>query len=226
MTAGLDNREQVSDRFGERRSDGLTCIVADDHPVVLEAVCALLESRGLTVQGRARDGETALALIAEHRPPVALVDLRLPGMSGSDAAREAQRLSPQTSVIVYTGQSDVACMTEVLDAGAKGFVLKDAPLEDLMRAIDMVAAGGVYVDPALAGVFVDAKGTGRLTPREREVHPPGRRGSLEREDRRAAVPVPADRARPRRQRHGQAPGAHPDAGRRDRSARAAHRLGR
>jgi DNA-binding NarL/FixJ family response regulator len=121
------------------------------------------------VQGRARDGETALALIAEHKPQVALVDLRLPGMSGSDAAREAQRLAPETSVIVYTGQSDVACLTEVLDAGAKGFVLKDAPLDDLMRAIEMVADGGVYVDPALAGVFVDSRGTGRLTPREREV---------------------------------------------------------
>ena len=90
-------------------------------------------------------------------------------MSGSEAAREAQRLSPETAVIVYTGQSDVACMTEVLDAGAKGFVLKDAPLDDLIRAIDMVADGGVYVDPALAGVFVDARGTGRLTTREREV---------------------------------------------------------
>jgi DNA-binding NarL/FixJ family response regulator len=169
MTAGWDSAEQVADRFGERRSSGPACIVADDHPVVLEAVCALLESRGLTVQGRARDGETALALIAQHRPQVALVDLRLPGMSGSDAAREAQRLAPETAVIVYTGQSDVACMTEVLDAGAKGFVLKDAPLEDLMRAIEMVADGGVYVDPALAGVFVDSRGTGRLTPREREV---------------------------------------------------------
>ena len=142
MTAGLDSPEQVSERFGERRSRGLTCVVADDHPVVLEAVCALLESRGVTVLARARDGESALALIAEQQPPVALVDLRLPGMSGSEAAREAQRLSPDTAVIVYTGQSDVACMTEVLDAGAKGFVLKDAPLEDLMRAIDMVAAGG------------------------------------------------------------------------------------
>ena len=60
-------------------------------------------------------------------------------------------------------------MTQVLDAGAMGFVLKDAPLEDLMRAIEMVADGGVYVDPALAGVFVDSRGTGRLTPREREV---------------------------------------------------------
>jgi DNA-binding NarL/FixJ family response regulator len=169
MTAGLDSKEQPSDRFGERRGGSLACVVADDHPVVLEAVCALLESRGLVVQARARDGEAALALIAKHRPPVALVDLRLPGMSGSDAAREAQRLSPETAVIVYTGQSDVACMTEVLDAGAKGFVLKDAPLDDLIRAIDMVADGGVYVDPALAGVFVDAKGTGRLTTREREV---------------------------------------------------------
>ena len=169
MTAGSDSPEQVSERFGERRNRRLTCVVADDHPVVLEAVCALLESRGVTVLARARDGESALALIAEQQPPVALVDLRLPGMSGSEAAREAQRLSPGTGVIVYTGQSDVACMTEVLDAGAKGFVLKDAPLEDLMRAIDMVAAGGVYVDPALAGVFIDSKGTGRLTPREREV---------------------------------------------------------
>ena len=169
MTAGLGAPEQASEHFGERRNLGLACIVADDHPVVLEAVCALLESRGVDVQGRARDGEGALALIVEKHPPLALVDLRLPGMSGSEVAREAQRLSPETSVIVYTGQTDAACMTEVLDAGAKGFVLKDAPLEDLMRALEMVADGGVYVDPALAGVFLDAKGTGRLTPREREV---------------------------------------------------------
>ena len=169
MTAGLDAPEQASEIFGERRNRGLACIVADDHPVVLEAVCALLESRGVDVQGRARDGEGALALIAEKHPLLALVDLRLPGISGSDVAREAQRLSPETSVIVYTGQTDLACMNEVLDAGAKGFVLKDAPLEDLVRAIDLVADGGVYVDPALAGVFVNSKGTGRLTSREREV---------------------------------------------------------
>jgi DNA-binding NarL/FixJ family response regulator len=169
MTADLDAPEQASQRIGERRNCGLACIVADDHPVVLEAVSALLESRGVDVQGRARDGEGALALIAEKHPPLALVDLRLPAMSGSEVAREAQRLSPETSVIVYTGQTDVACMTEVLDAGAKGFVLKDAPLEDLMRALEMVADGGVYVDPALAGVLIDSKGTGRLTPREREV---------------------------------------------------------
>jgi DNA-binding NarL/FixJ family response regulator len=169
MTAGFDSREQVPDGFGGRRGGPLACIVADDHPVVLDAVCALLERRGLVVEGRARDGDAALALIAEHRPPVALVDLRLPGMSGSETAREAQRLSPGTAVIVYTGQTDVACMTEVLDAGARGFVLKDAPLEDLIRAIDMVADGGVYVDPALAGVLVDARGPGKLTPREREV---------------------------------------------------------
>jgi DNA-binding NarL/FixJ family response regulator len=169
MTAGSDSRKRAPGRFGERRSGSLACIVADDHPVVLDALCALLEHRGLVVQGRARDGGSALALIAEHKPPVALVDLRLPGMSGSEVAREAQRVSSQTAVIVYTGQTDAACMTEVLDAGAKGFVLKDAPLEDLTRAIEMVADGGVYVDPALAGLFVDSRGTGMLTAREREV---------------------------------------------------------
>jgi two-component system response regulator DesR len=169
MAAVLENTDKRSDRIGVRRGGLPACIVADDHPVVLEAVCALLERRGVRVAGRAHDGEAALAAIVEHRPPVALVDLRLPGMSGSEVAREAQRLSPGTAVIVYTGQTDVACLTEVLDAGAKGFVLKDAPLEDLVRAIDMVAEGAVYVDPALAGVFLDAKGTGKLTPREREV---------------------------------------------------------
>jgi DNA-binding NarL/FixJ family response regulator len=169
MAAVLESTEKRSDRIGGRRGGLPACIVADDHPVVLEAVCALLESLGIKVAGRAHDGEAALALIVEHRPPVALVDLRLPGMSGSEVAREAQRLSPATAVIVYTGRTDVACLTEVLDAGAKGFVLKDAPLEDLTRAIDMVAEGGLYVDPALAGVLVDVKGTAKLTPREREV---------------------------------------------------------
>jgi DNA-binding NarL/FixJ family response regulator len=169
MSAGLGSSDRVSEPVRERGSRGLTCVVADDHPVVLDAVCALLETRGIEVQARARDGDAALELIAERHPPIALVDLRLPGMSGAEAARHAQRLSPETAVIVYTGQSDVACMTEVLDAGARGFVLKDAPFEDLIRAIEMVAAGGVYVDPALASVFVDAKGTDRLTPREREV---------------------------------------------------------
>ena len=169
MLAWVEGSEKLPELSAERGDGGLTCIVADDHPVVLDALCALLEARGLEVLGRASDGEGALAQIGEHRPQVALLDMGLPRMDGAETARHAQRISPETAVIVYTGRSEAACMTEVLDAGARGFVAKDAPLDDLMRAIEMVAAGGVYVDPAVASVLVDAKGTGKLTPREREV---------------------------------------------------------
>ncbi len=150
---------------GER----LTCVVADDHPVVLDALCSVLERRGVEVVGRAHDGAGAVTEIERLQPRIALLDLRLPGIDGAEAARRALPVSPGTAVIVYTGQPDPALLAEVLDAGARGFVLKEAPLQDLSRAIEMVLAGGVYVDPALASVFVDSPGNERLTPREREV---------------------------------------------------------
>lgn len=169
MLAWVESSERLPEVAAERGNGGLTCVVADDHPVVLDAICALLEARGIEVSGRAQDGDGALAEIGERHPRVALLDLGMPRMDGAETARRARRVSPETAVIVYTGRSEAACLTEVLDAGARGFVAKDAPLDDLMRAIEMVAAGGVYVDPAVASVLVDAKGTGKLTPREREV---------------------------------------------------------
>jgi DNA-binding NarL/FixJ family response regulator len=93
----------------------------------------------------------------------------LPDVDGAEVARRLQRLSPETAVIVFTGRSDFAVLTEALDAGARGFVLKDAPLPDLVRAIEMVAEGALYIDPGLASLLVDAKDGERLTPREREI---------------------------------------------------------
>ena len=152
-----------------REAHGLTCVVADDHPVVGDAISAVLTANGIEVIAVARDGEGALEVIAQERPLIALVDMGLPGLDGAEVARRVPRVSAETSVIVFTGRSDFAVLTEALDAGARGFVLKEAPLPDLVRAIEMVAQGGVYVDPALASLLIEPEHSDQLTPREREI---------------------------------------------------------
>jgi DNA-binding NarL/FixJ family response regulator len=150
----------------------VTCIVADDHPAMVEAVSEILSDTGVTVVGRARDGEEALAKIDVRKPDVALVDIRMPRVGGIEVARRAAALSPNTAVILYTAYGDRALLTEALDAGARGFLLKEAPLTDLARAVELVADGGTYVDPVLAGFIATAHATDKLpslTQRERDV---------------------------------------------------------
>jgi DNA-binding NarL/FixJ family response regulator len=151
--------------------DTVTCLVADDHPAVLEAVADYLESEGIRVAGRAHDGNEALAKIESLRPRIALLDLRMPGPGGIEIAQQVARSQPETAVVLYTGYGDRAHLTEALDAGVQGFVLKEAPLEDLVRAIRTVARGETYVDPVLAGLLAAgvAGDAPELTQREREV---------------------------------------------------------
>ncbi len=150
----------------------VTCVVADDHPAVLEAVAEFLVQGGIEVLARARDGEEALEKIEQRKPQVALVDVRMPKLGGIEVARRAQRAAPETSILLYTGYGDRALLTEALDAGVRGFVLKEAPMDDLLRAIQSVATGGTYVDPVLAGTLA-AHSVGNklpeLTQRERDV---------------------------------------------------------
>ncbi len=152
--------------------ESIRCVLADDHPAVLDSLSSFLKKHGFDVVALARDGNQALAAIEEKRPQVALVDLKMPGLSGIEVARCAARASPETGVILYTGIGDREHLTEALDAGAQGFLLKEAPLEDLVRAIETVASGGVYVDSVLAGVIATAEGarqSPKLTQREREI---------------------------------------------------------
>jgi DNA-binding NarL/FixJ family response regulator len=153
-------------------TEQVRCLVADDHPAVLGAVCDYLATEGIEIVARAANGEEALAKIASMKPPVAIVDLQMPKLSGIDVAREAAKASPGTAVILFTGSADQALLVEAVDAGARGFVLKEAPLTDLLRAIHTVAAGGTYVDAVLAGTLASAQATGKLaelTERERDV---------------------------------------------------------
>lgn len=150
----------------------VSCVVADDHPAVLEAVAEYLAQGGVEVIARAADGEEALQRIEQRKPQVALVDVRMPKLGGIEVARRAQRSTPDTAILLYTGYGDRALLTEALDAGVRGFVLKEAPMDDLLRAVQAVAAGGTYVDPVLAGTLAAASVGAelpQLTHRERDV---------------------------------------------------------
>lgn len=148
-----------------------TCVVADDHPSVLESVSRFLELHGFLVVGSAGDGDEAVALVESLRPALALLDLRMPGLPGAAVIRRVARTTPESSCIVYSGFGDNALLNEALDAGARGFVLKEAPLDTLVRALGIVAGGRTYIDPGLADALIRATPSHDLglTPRERDV---------------------------------------------------------
>ena len=153
-------------------TEQITAIVADDHPAMLAALCEVLADRGIEVIGRASNGEEALAKIETRRPAVAIIDVRMPRLGGVELARQAATRAPETALIFYTAYGDRALVTEALDVGVRGFVLKEAPLSDLVRAVEQVASGETYVDPVLAGVLATAtiaKDLPALTQRERDV---------------------------------------------------------
>ena len=150
----------------------MTCLVADDHPALVEGVSAVLSENDMEVVGRARDGQEALAKIEATRPRVALVDLRMPRLSGLELTRKLSRSAPDTAVILYAGHGERSLLMEALDAGARGFVLKEAPLADLVRAVRTVAAGGTYLDPVFAGILASPRAVDQLpalSRRERDV---------------------------------------------------------
>ena len=154
------------------QSGRISAIVADDHPALLAAVCEVLVENGMDVVGRAANGHEALSKIETRKPVVALMDVRMPGLGGIAVAEQLRRSTPETGVVLYTGYGDQALLADALDAGVRGFVLKDAPLPDLVRAVRSVAEGGTYVDPVLAGALTQAKlkqELPALTQREREV---------------------------------------------------------
>jgi two-component system nitrate/nitrite response regulator NarL len=153
-------------------TDSITCVVADDHPAMLIAVAEILSRHGIEIVGRARDGGEALALIETERPAIAVLDVRMPRLSGIEVASQAATTAPDTAVVFYTAYGDRALLSEALDVGARGFVLKEAPLVELVRAVERVAAGDAYIDPVLAGRLVNDQHDAQLpslTQREREV---------------------------------------------------------
>ncbi len=142
----------------------LRVFLADDHPVVLAGIKALVAAdAALEVVGEARDGRTALRLATELRPDVAVLDLSMPGLNGVDVARQLRVDCPPCRILALTVHEDGAYLRQLLEIGAVGYVLKCSAAEELIRAIHAVAAGGIYLDPAIAARVV---GPGPAKPAE------------------------------------------------------------
>jgi DNA-binding NarL/FixJ family response regulator len=149
----------------------MNCLLADDHPALLAAIGDYLEENGYTIVGPVSDGPRAVDVAAAEQPELAVVDYRMPGLGGRDLLKRLQEVAPDMRVLVYTAEAGDAIVHEALGRGAAGIVLKEAPLPDLIRALEAIRSGGTYVDPALATAAIGAMRPSRptLTPRERDV---------------------------------------------------------
>ncbi|MFC6592925.1 DNA-binding response regulator [Deinococcus lacus] len=142
--------------------------LAEDQALVLGALAALLSLEDdLDVVGTAGDGETALQKVKELRPDVLITDIEMPRLSGLDLAARVRQECPGTRVIIVTTFARAGYLRRALDTGARGYLLKDAPSEQLADAIRRVYAGGRAIDVGLAEEVWDAQNP--LTEREIQV---------------------------------------------------------
>src|SRR4051794_33765362 len=133
----------------------LTIYIADDYGVVRAGLKALIDAQyGMRVIGEAADGRVACREIQELRPDVALLDVSMPDWGGVQATKELKGCRPEVKVIALTVHEDDSYLRGLLEAGAAGYVLKRSAAEELIHAIRTVAAGGIYLDPRLAGKLV------------------------------------------------------------------------
>jgi DNA-binding NarL/FixJ family response regulator len=151
--------------------DEITCLIVDDHEVVREGLrLSLSRASHIRVIGEASDGASAVALAERRRPDVVIMDVRMPGMDGLQATKVLSEKLPATAVLLFTAYSERSLLGRGLESGAKGYILKEAPHATLLRAIEKVAAGDGYIDPALMPAFLPGRDRDEmLTAREREI---------------------------------------------------------
>src|SRR5256885_4412870 len=122
----------------------LRVVLADDHVVLRQGVRALLERHGFEVVAEASDGRTAVELARQHEPHVAVLDIMMPFLNGIDAARQIVEACPGTQVVMLTALEQERLVTDAVQAGVRGVVLKTQAGEDLPQAIQPVSRGGFY----------------------------------------------------------------------------------
>jgi len=150
-----------------------TIVLADDHTVVRNALRLLLDAEpGFEVVAEAGDVEAALRYVRGHKPTVLILDLNMPGRSSLDAVPDIRTASPQTEIVVLTMQNEPAFARRALQAGVRGYVVKEAADAELVQAVRSAAAGNTYLQPALGARLAageDGDKEDELSERERDV---------------------------------------------------------
>jgi DNA-binding NarL/FixJ family response regulator len=152
-------------------------LIVDDHPIVREGLAAVLDAQSdLEVAGEAADGETAVEQFRVLNPDIVLMDLAMPGTDGVEAIRRIRAIKEQARVVVLTAYDTDDRIFQAVQAGARGYLLKGAPREEIFRAIREVHNGGSLLEPAIAGKLLSRVGdilrggtVEQLTPRELDI---------------------------------------------------------
>lgn len=153
-------------------------IIVDDHTVVLRGLRDVLaQAEDMEVVAEGRDGHEAVRLASEHRPDVIVLDVSMPRLDGMEAMKLIRKCCPEVNVLALTMHDDRAHFNRMLEAGAAGYLLKQSPAPELLRAIQIVASGKLYVDPLMGGAVLGEKARTRralpsgevLSGREEEV---------------------------------------------------------
>jgi len=143
-------------------------LLGDDHQMVAEGIAGLVRSR-FDVLGVAGDGPALLEAALRERPDLILADIGMPGLGGIEVLRRLQAAGARIPIIFLTMHAEPAMVEEALDAGARGYILKSAAGDELLRAIDGVLDGGTYISPALLRRVLDRSAIPTLTARQRMV---------------------------------------------------------
>jgi DNA-binding NarL/FixJ family response regulator len=145
-------------------------VLADDHALVRQGIRRFLEESGdITVVAEAEDGERALELVAEHQPDIAILDIRMPKISGVDVARRIKAEHPGVRILVLTAYDDDPYVFALLQSGVDGYILKTADSTQLIRAVRQVVEGEPALDPTVAKRLMKRVASGRITLRADEV---------------------------------------------------------
>jgi DNA-binding NarL/FixJ family response regulator len=152
-------------------------LIVDDHPIVREGLAAVLDAQeDMEVAGESSDGAEAVALFERLRPDIVLMDLAMPGTDGVEAIRRIRALDENAKVVVLTAYDTDDRIFQAVQAGARGYLLKGAPRDEIFRAIREVNNGGSLLEPAIAGKLLSRVGdilrggaVEQLTPRELDI---------------------------------------------------------
>jgi DNA-binding NarL/FixJ family response regulator len=162
-------------------AEPIRVIVVDDHDLLRKGLRDLLNEHGLQVVGEAGDGDDAVRLVTHAAPDVVVMDLNMPRMSGVEATRRLTEVAPSTRVLVLTVSADDETVADAVEAGASGYLLKDASGDEIAAGVRAAAAGEALISPQIAAHLLerlrrDGRGSGfaardsaGLTDREREV---------------------------------------------------------
>ena len=159
-------------------NEPIRLLIADDHPIVRHGICmCLARQEKIQVVGEAGDGREALTLTRELKPDVVLMDIDMPQMNGLAVTDLLRREMPQVKVLILSTYSNSEYALRIIQCGARGFVLKESPPEEMVHAIEAVHAGATHFSPDVARVALnhvvrgngEAVGPSRLSSREREV---------------------------------------------------------